>query len=99
MHLRNLHVIPFEKRDQHVREKIARIAIEASHNAEVYRTEHAIRAHEHVAGMHIGVEEAVAKDLVEEDTGRLLKDRARRNPGGFQGINLVDRGTFDPLQR
>ena len=29
----------------------------------------------------------------------LLKDRARRNPGGFQGINFVDRGTFDALQR
>src|SRR3546814_2858253 len=73
MHVGDALVVAFEKAQQHVGEEVARRLVEPPHDAEIDRHQGAVpRAaarDEHVAGMQVGMEEAVAEGLVEERPG------------------------------
>ena len=55
--------------------------------------------HEDVAGVHIGVEEAVAKDLGEEDFHATLGEDFHVGVGGVDGVLVGDVGGVDAFHR
>ena len=55
-----------QKAHQDLGQMAPRRQVEPTHDAEIERDDGAVGADQHVAGVHVGVEEAVAKHLVEE---------------------------------
>ena len=88
------------KAEQHVGEVVARLAVEPPHDAEIDRADVAGAVHEHVAGMLIGMEVAVAEHLIEEDGGRLGENGVDVVAGGHdQGLPIVHGNAGDALLR
>ena len=58
----------------------------------------ALGVDQHVAGVHVGVEEAVAEHLVEEHHGRLRQDRVGVVAVRDQRLALVGGQARDPLE-
>ena len=99
MHLGDAAVIAGEKAEQHVREVEAGLAVEPAHDAEIDDGDRAVGVDEHVAGMQIGMEKAVAEHLVEEGSAALRNRSSMRVPGGDQRRAVVDADARDPLER
>ncbi len=99
MHLGDPAVIAREKADQHVGEVEAGLAVEPAHDAEIDHGDCAVGIDEHVAGVEIGMEKAVAEYLVEERVGRLAQDILDPVPGGEERGAVVDADAGDPLDR
>ena len=60
-------VVALQEAQQHVGEVVARLAVEPAHDAEIDGADIALEIDEHVPGMLVAVEEAVAEGLLEED--------------------------------
>ena len=67
LHLGDPAVVALQEAQQHVGEVVARLAVEAAHDAEIDGPDIALEIDEHVPGMLVAVEEAVAEGLLEED--------------------------------
>ncbi len=76
----------------------ARGEVDPPHDAEVEGDDPALRVDQHVAGMHVGMEEAVAEHLIEEDHRRLGQDRVGIEAVPDQLGALVGRQARDPLE-
>ena len=91
-------VVADQEAEQHLRQVAPGLDVEPPHDPEVDGDDIAVSVHQQVAGMQVGVEEAVPEDLVEEGAGRLAQHRVRVVPGGDQGLALVDRDTLHPFE-
>ena len=67
LHLGDPAVVALQEAQQHVGEVIAGLAVEPAHDAEIDGADIALGIDEHVAGMLVAVEKAVAEGLLEED--------------------------------
>ena len=88
MHLGDTAVVAGQKADQHVGEVVAGLAVEPAHDAEIDDGERAVGIDEQIAGVHVGVEEAVAEHLVEkrgagfaQQVGDIVPGRDQRRRG------------------
>ena len=72
--------------------------VDAAHDAEVEGHDPALRVDQHVAGVHVGVEEAVAEHLVEEDHRGLRQDGVGVVAVRDQPLPLVRRQSGHPLE-
>lgn len=64
--------LPADNADQRLQQAIPRIRVEASDHAEVVGDDAPVGEHREVAGVRIGVEEAVHEDRVEHEAGCTL---------------------------
>ena len=77
---------------------VARLAVEPAHDAEIDDRDRAVGVDEHIAGMQIGVKEAVAEHLVEERARPPCCSSAIDIvPGGEQRRAVVDPDAGDAL--
>src|SRR5262249_27253352 len=79
-------VVALDESQQHVREVVAGLAVEPPHDAEIDGADIAVGIDEHVAGMLVGMEIAVAEHLVEEDRGGLGKHARNVMAGGEESV-------------
>jgi hypothetical protein len=85
-------VVAGEEAQQQLGQLAAALQAQPAHDAEVERHDGAVgRVDQHVAGVHVGVEEAVAEDLVEEDGGGALEDPVGLQAGGGQPVEVGER--------
>ena len=68
---------------------------EGAHDAEIDADVTAVRAHEDVPRVHVGMEEIVAEYLREEDLDTAFAELLQLHAGGDQFVDLVDRNTID----
>ena len=54
-------------------------------------------AHQDVARVHVGVEEAIAEDLREENLHAIARELFQIDAGGAHAVELADGDTVDPL--
>ncbi len=99
MHCSDTTIVTFEESQQHVGEIEPRAFVEPAHDSKIDRHKRPVGRDEHVAGVHIGMEEAITKYLIEEDACGLGKDTLDVVSRFFQGINFVDRKTLDTIRR
>ena len=90
-------VIAGDEAEQNFREETALLEAQTAHYAEIDGAEAAIFVDEQIAGVHIGVEKAVAQGLAQEG----LDDGAAKGDAvmafGDDGIDIVQRGAVDPF--
>ncbi len=101
MRLRDAPVVAVEERQEILRE-VALVALaERAHDAEVEGDVAALRfalgADENVARVHVGVEEAVAEHLREEDLHARTGERGNVDPLLFEVFPLRNRDAVHPL--
>ncbi len=77
MHIGHTRIVAGDEAQQHVGQKIACGPVDPAHDPEIDHAEGAIGPHEGIAGVHVGVEEAVAKDLQEKDSDALRTTASR----------------------
>ena len=99
MHLGHALVVADQEAEQHLRQIAPGLGVEPTHDPEIDGDDIAVRIHQQVAGMQVGVEEAVPERLVEEGACRLAEHFVRVMAGRDQGVALVDRDALDALQR
>ncbi len=93
MHFGDLAIVAVEEAQQHVGEEIARALVDAAHDAEIDRDHRAIGGHEKIAGVHVGVKEAVAEDLAEKAARGAADDFVGVVAGGDQAARVCRRGS------
>ena len=99
MHLRGAVIIAGDEAVEDLGQKAPFLRTEPAHDAEIDRHQLAVVVDEQVAGMHVGVEEAVAQRVAQEG----LDDRAaelleHEALGGELGA-VVQRRRLDPFER
>ena len=83
--LRHPPVVAVEKGQQILGEISLVLGGQGPDDAEVHRDVAPARLHEDIAGVHVGVEEVVAKDLGEEDLHPAFPQQAHAHPLGLEG--------------
>ena len=96
MDVRHALVVADQEAQQHLGQIAPGLGVEPAHDPEIDGDDIAVRVHQQVAGVQVGVEEAVPEDLVEEGARRLAQHRVRIVAGGDQGVALVDGGCRPP---
>ncbi len=99
MHFGDTAVIAIEEAQQHLAQEAPGLFVDAAGDAEIDGDQLTVGPHEQIAGMHVGVKEAVAEHHIEKGVRRLLDDGEQIMPGRFQGVDLVDGNSMDPFQR
>ena len=90
-------VIAVEER-QKIFRKVAFIRLfKVADDSEIYCYVTTVGFHHNVAGVHIGVEEIVVKDLLEKYLHPTGGEFFQINPRSGQGVDIVHRQTADPL--
>ena len=97
-HLGDAHIVAAEEAHQDLGQMAPGLEVEPAHDAEIERHDDALGIDQHVAGVHVGVEEAVAEHLVEEHGRGLGHDRVRIVAVRDQPRALVDGKARDALE-
>ena len=96
MHLRDAQVIAADEAEQNLGEEPPLLHAEAAHDAEIDRHEPALIVHEQVAGMHVGVKEAVADGVAQEGLDDRAPERRPVEARGLDGREIVEADAVDP---
>ena len=72
---------------------------EPPHDAEIDRDDPALGIDEEIAGMHVGMEEAVAHGMAKEGLHQPRAERLQIVAGGTQGGMIGNRDAVDPFER
>ncbi len=97
MHIRDALIVGGQEAQQHLAQIAPGRRIEPAHDAEIDRHQIAGLVDEHVAGMHVGVEEAIPEYLLEEDLGGLRQNLVWLHAGFDQGVPFIGGDPADPL--
>ena len=86
-------------RDHHeLRQPQALLHVQLAHHAEVDEGEHAgVEVHEQVAGVRVGVEEPVDRELLDERAQRVAGDDLPVEPSRLDGLDVADLDALDEL--
>ena len=90
-------VVALEEGEEVLRQVVLVDVGQRAHDAEVERDVLTVRCDENVARMHVGVKEAVAEHLGEEDFDAGARQRGHVHALGAQGIDLRDRQAVHAL--
>ena len=71
--------------------------IQPAHDAEIHRHQPALAVHEQIAGMHVGMEKAVAQRLGEEAAHQSQRDFLGIMARGAQRVGVADGRAVDPF--
>ena len=90
---------PLADRQHHLEQLFLRDGREAAHHAEVHQRQAVVGRQQHVAGMRVGVEDAVYKNLLEVGAEQLFGQGGPVNFGALDGAHRRDLRTFDVVHR
>ena len=90
-------IVAVEHRRQQTGQKQPFAEIEMTHDAEIDRHQRAAGRHENIPRMHVGMEEAIAEDLVEKGPGRRFGNLADVMSGSTQRLDIINADSLDPL--
>ena len=99
MHLRGAMIVAGDEAEQDFGEEAPFLRPEPAHDAEVDRDQFAVGVDEQIAGMHVGVEEAVAQRVAQEILDHGAAERRQVEALGCERGVVVERRAVDPFQR
>lgn len=79
--------------------KTALLRAKPTHDAEIDRHQPAIGAEEQIAGVHVGVEEAIPQRMTQEALHDLAAEIRQVDIGGGEALMIVQRDAIDPFHR
>ena len=80
-------------------EEAAFLRPQPAHDAEIDRDQFAVGIDEQIAGMHVGVEKAVAQRVAQEALNHIAAERRQVEAARFERGAVVERRAVDPFQR
>ena len=86
-------VIAVEERQEIFRQIMLVALAQRAHDAEVHRAVLAVRRHENIAGVHVGMKETVAERLGEKYLDAMVCELAHVHAGALQRRDVADRNT------
>ena len=99
MHLGGAVIVAGDEAVEDLREKAPFLRAEPAHDAEIDRHQLAVVVDEQVAGMHVGVEEAVAQRVAQEGLDHRAAERLEVEALGFEPGAVGERRRLDPFER
>ncbi len=99
MHLRGSLIVAGDEAEQDFGQEAALLRAEPAHDAEVHRHQAAVGVDEQIAGMHVGVEEAVAQRVAQEALDHVAAKRRQVEALGRKRGVVVERRAVDPFER
>ena len=96
MHLRHAQVIAADEAQKNFGEEAPLLHAEPAHDAEIDGDEPALRIHEQVAGMHVGVEIAVADGVAQEGLDHRAPERHPVEARRLDCRQIVEADAVDP---
>ncbi len=99
MHFGGAAIIAGDEAEQDLGQEAALLRPEPSHDAEVDRDQPAGVVDEQIAGMHVGVEEAVAQRVAQEGLDHRARELLEIEPLGLEPGAIGERGRLDPFER
>ncbi len=97
MHLGDAKIVAGDEAVEDFREEAALLLAEPPGDAEIDGDDGAVRLDEQVAGMHVGVEEAVAQRVAQERLDEVGGDRLQVVAGGAQRLDVGQLDAVDPV--
>ena len=88
MHLGDATVVARDEAVEDFGQEAPLLLAEPAGNAEIDRNDGAVRLDEQIAGMHVGVEEAVAQRVAQEGLDQRRGDRLEVVAGSAQGLDV-----------
>ena len=95
--LRHLAIIALQKARQRAGHEAAHAGVQPPHNAEIHRYQPTLRVDKQIAGMHVGMEEAVAQRLCEKAAHHQHRHLFGVAPGSGDGGGVAERNAVDPF--
>src|SRR3974390_3686713 len=89
VHLRRAAVIPRDEAEQYFREEAPLLRPEPAHDAEINSDQASVRIDKQVAGMHIGMKEAVAQRVTQEALDHLAAKVGQIEAARAQSLAVV----------
>jgi hypothetical protein len=99
MHLGGAVIVAGNEAEQNLREEAPLLWPQTSHDAEVDGDQLAGIVDEQIAGMHVGVEEAVAQRVAQEGLDHRAGEALQIEPLGFEPGTVGERRRLDPFER
>ena len=99
MHLGDAQVVARDEAVEDFSEEPALLLAEPAGDAEINGDDGAVGLHEKVAGMHVGMEEAVAQRVAQEGLDEVSSDGLEVVPGRSKRGDVVHLDAVDPFQR
>ena len=97
MDLRHAHVVAGNETIEDLGKEPALLFAKASGNAHVHRDDHAGGIDEEIAGMHVGMEEAVTQRMAQEGLDQRVGQRIKVVPGGQKPVDIRHLDAVDPF--
>ena len=99
MHLGDAAIVARDEAQQNFREEAPLLQPEPAHDAEIDRDQPAGIIEEQIAGMHVGMEEAVAQRVAQETLDHLAPEIGQIDLRLLEACMVVERDAVDPLHR
>ena len=99
MHLGDALVVAVEEAVEDLGEEAPLLHAEPPHDAEIDGDDAALLVDEQIAGMHVGMEEAVAHGMAQEGLHQPRAERLHVVAGGGKRVAVGDRDAVDPFER
>ena len=99
MHLRHAPIVPRDEAVQDLGEEAPLLQAEPPHDAEIDGDDAALIIDEQIAGMHVGMEEAVAHGVAQEDLQQPRAERLHIMAFRAQRLAVRNRHAVDPFER
>ena len=99
MHLRGALIVASNEAEQDLGQEAALFGPQPSHDAEVDRDQTAVVVDEQIAGMHVGVEEAIAQRVPQEALEHSVAERRQIEAAGLERGAVIEWRAVDPFQR
>ena len=99
MNLGSADVISRDEAVEDLGEEAALLRRQPPHDAEVDRNDAAFWVDEQIAGMHVGVKEAVAQRMTQEGLHQRASERRQVEAACFERLAIGERRAVDPFER
>src|SRR5438477_2765934 len=99
MNLRGAQIIARDEAVEYFGEEAPLLRPEPSHDAEIDRDQLAVLVDEQIAGMHVGMEEAIAQRMPQKRLDHGARQRHEIVALGLEPRVIVQRDAVDPFER
>ncbi|MND62325.1 hypothetical protein D3C80_536070 [compost metagenome] len=97
MHLSHPHIVAGNEAVEDFGKEAAFLFAKASGNAHIDGNDLALSIHEEIAGMHVGVEEAIAQRMPQEGLDQRIGELVQVVAGGLQALDIRHLDTVNPF--